>query len=710
MSARRISSALAAAALLVSSLVARSAEARVVRFVVEQRRSFAGGLEFGTTGAYERLDGRAYLEVDPNDHLNAVIVNLDRAPRNARGMVEFSSPFFILKPVDMARGNHKLFYGVNNRGNKIESGLRWNYVAASNDPITAAHAGDGFLMRLGYAIADAGWQGDVAPGNSRLFPDFPVASQPGGRAIIAPVRIEYSDRTIPPAGAFTLTLEGSTAFTSYETSDTNTARSTLTLRESVSGPKRAIPSDRWAFGRCPTGAASLVSSTTDICLFDGFRADRLYELTYPAKNPKVMGLGYAVTRDIGSFLRNATRDDAGNPNPLALSPAHVGIRRAYASGTSSTGMYMRDFIYLGFNEDESHRKVFEAINIHIAGTHRLFANVEFADPNTYSRQDDRHDYLSTSYAPLTYAVTRDPISGLRDGILKRPATDPLVIDTHTELEYYQFRASLNFHDGLGRPVDLPENARSYVLSNFQHGGGDPLAAVPGPRGTCQNPTNPNYHGPTHRALLVALDAWADQGVEPPRSMVPSVRNGTLVSLAEARRRFPAIPGVQFPPALNELELVNFGPEFTSVGGKLTLLPPALGRAYKVLVPKTDSDGLDVAGIRQMEIRAPLGTNMGWNLRAAGNRAPDLCSLTGSFIPFATTKAERLAAGDPRRSLQERYEDHDGYVEAVREAARQLVTLRLLLPEDAARFIRNAEASDVLRGVCSGGEGECGSED
>jgi hypothetical protein len=263
MNSRRIPSGLAAAVALVSSVVARSAEARVARFVVEQRRSFAGGMEFGETGAYERLDGRAYFEVDPNDHLNAVIVNLDRAPRNARGMVEFSSPFFILKPVDVARGNHKIFYGVNNRGNKIESGLRWNYVAASNDPITAAHAGDGFLMRLGYAIVDAGWQGDVAPGNSRLFPDFPVASQPSGRAIIARVRIEYSDRTIPPGGAFTLTLEGSTAFTSYETADTNTARSTLTLRDSVSGPKTAINSDRWAFGRCPTGAASTAARKFD---------------------------------------------------------------------------------------------------------------------------------------------------------------------------------------------------------------------------------------------------------------------------------------------------------------------------------------------------------------------------------------------------------------------------------------------------------------
>jgi len=611
-------------------------------------------------------------------------------------MVEFSSPFFILKPVDMARGNHKIFYGVNNRGNKIESGLRWNYVAATNDPLTAADAGDGFLMRLGYTVVDAGWQGDVAAGNNRLFPSFPVATQAGGSPIIAAVRIEYSDRTIPSAGTFTLTLEGSTAFTSYETADLNTAHSTLTVREEVSGPKVAIASNRWAFGRCPTGAASLVPSTTDICLFDGFRADRLYELIYPARNPKVMGLGYATTRDIASFLRFQARDDAGNANPLALSPANVGIRRAYASGTSSTGMYMRDFIYLGFNEDESRRKVFDVINIHIAGTHRLFANVEFADPNTYSRQDDRHDFLSYSQVPLTYAVTTDPITGIRDGILKRPATDPLVIDTHTELEYYQFRASLNVADGRGRQVDLPDNVRMFMLSNFQHGGGDPLAAVPGPRGTCANPSNPNYHGPTHRALLVALDAWADQGIEPPRSHVPDVRKGTLVTLDEVRRDFPAIPGVLFAPSLNELEVLNFGPEFTATGGRLTLLPPALGASYEVLVPKVDKDGLDLAGIRQMEIRVPLGTNMGWNTRAPGNRAPNLCGLTGSFIPFANSKAERLASGDPRKSLEERYKDHDGYVKAVEKGTKELVKERLLLEEDAARFIQKAKDSSVLR--------------
>jgi hypothetical protein len=679
-------------------LLSAAAEAGVVRFVVEQTRSFAGGMAFGTTGAYERLDGTAYMEVDPNDPLNAATVNLDKAPRNARGMVEFTAPFFILKPVEMARGNHKLFYGVNNRGNKQTLGY-FNFVPSGpgiNDPITAADAGDGFLMRLGYTIVDAGWQGDVAPGGNRLFPNFPVATQPGGSPIVAAVRIEYSDRTIPQAGTFTLTLEGSPSFRSYETADNNTAHSTLTVRSEVAGAKVPIASDRWAFGTCPTGQASLVPTTTDICLFDGFRADKLYELIYPAKNPMVMGLGHAVTRDIGSFLRYQTHDDVGNPNPLALSPTNVGIRRAYSFGSSSTGMYQREFLYLGFNEDEAHRKVFDSLWIHKAGTHRLFANVEFADPNTYSRQDDRHDFLSTSVAPFTHAVTTDPISGIHDGLDKRPATDPLVFQSDTGNEFWEMKGSLNVADGLGSSVRPPANVRLYFLSSFQHSGNNPPAAFPGNAGMCQNPTNPNYHGPTVRALLMALDAWADQGIEPPKSNYPRVEDKTLVSLDEAREAFPAIPGVNFPTVVNQLELLNYGPQFDSEGGQLTLLPPVLGPSYRVLVAKPDKDGLDIAGIRQMEIRVPLGTNMGWNVRALGFRAPNLCGLSGSYIPFATTKAERLAAGDPRKSLEERYKDHDGYVKAVEKAAKKLVQERFLIQEDAETFISAAEASNVLR--------------
>jgi hypothetical protein len=691
---------------VVSASLSRVSEARVVRFVVEQRRSFASGIEWGFAGPYERLDGTAYMEVDPRNPVNTVIVNLDKAPKNERGMVEYSSPFFILKPVDMRRGNRKIWYGINNRGNKSEIGNRAFPAPTgdSNNPLTVADVGaNNILLRLGYAIVDAGWQGDVAPGNNRLVPNFPVATQPDGSPIVERLRIEYSDRTIPDVGAFTLTLEGNPAFVSYETADTDTAHSTLTVRDDVSAPRMPIASDRWAFGSCPDGPGSLKPSTTDICLYDGFRADKLYELIYPAMNPKVMGLGYAVTRDIGSFLRNQTQDDVGNPNPLRLGPRQVGIRRAYSSGTSSTAMYQRDYLLLGFNEDEAQRKVFDAAIIYHGGAHRLFANVEFADPNIYSRQDDRHDFLSYSHPPFTFAVTTDPVSGIHDGILKRPETDPLVFQIDGEGEFWQWQDELNVVDGLGNPLPIPDNARLYLNTGFSHINVAGLLSPPMDPGICQNLRQSNAGvSAALRALTIAIDEWADQGIDPPPSNYPRVEDGTAVTLNDYLAAFPAIPGAAVPTVLSELDFLNFGPLFSPVGGVLTILPPLPGPHYPIiLVPKPDADGVGFAGIRSMQIRAPIGTNVGWNVRAPGHRAPNLCGPTttpGSFMPFASTMADRLANGDPRLSLEERYGSHRGFVRAVRRAGRELVRERFLLPEDADAFVRSAQASDVLVGI------------
>jgi len=673
---------------LATSLAPSPSDARVVRFVVEQTRPLAEGTTFGSAGAYERLDGTAYFEVDPRDPLNAVIVNIDKAPRNARGMVEFSSPFVMLKPVDLAKGNHKIFYAINNRGNQ-QAISYFNFGRGGNNPLTTADVGDGFLMRLGYTIVDGGWEGDLVPGNGRLVPKFPVATNADGSPIVAKVRIEYSDRTVPDNGTFTLPLEGAANFKAYPAADTNTAHATLTVRDSVNGAKMPVSSDRWAFGKCPAGKDSLAPNDTDVCLFDGFRADRLYELIYQAKNPIVMGLAYAVTRDIGSFLRYAAKDDAGNANPLS------GITRVYSFGGSQSGEYQREFLYLGFNEDEAHRKVQDALWVHKSGTHRLFANVVFADPNTFAEEDDRHDFLGTSYPPFTYAVTTDPVSKIRDGLSKRARTDPLVFQTDTESEFWEMKDSLNVVDGTGHAVPVPNNVRLYLLSSLQHGGNNPPREFPGTDAMCENPTNPVYHGPTLRALLVALDAWADKGVTPPNSNYPTLQSGTLVTVGEARGAFPKIPGVNFPKMVNGVELLDFGPAFKPEGGSLTLLPPKIGPRYTIYVPKPDEDGLDIAGIRPLEIRVPTGTHTGWNMRKAGYRAPNMCPLTGSFIPFAATKEQRAALGDPRRSLQERYGSHEGYVKAVSEAAKALVAERFLLEEDAARFIKQAQSSDVL---------------
>jgi hypothetical protein len=255
--------------------------------------------------------------------------------------------------------------------------------------------------------------------------------------------------------------------------------------------------------------------------------------------------------------------------------------------------------------------------------------------------------------------------------------------------------SLNVVDGRGNAVPAPNNVRLYLLSSLQHGGNNPPRSFPGESGTCENATNPVYHGPTLRALLMALDAWADRGVKPPDSNYPTLQAGTLVSIDDARRIFPKIPGLNFPTMVNGVELLDFGPGFKPEGGRLTQLPPRVGARYNVYVPKPNEDGLDVAGIRPLEVRVPIGTHTGWNVRKKESRGPNLCELAGSFMPFAVTKAQRMTAGDPRRSLQERYGSHDGYVSAVRDAAKALVAERFLLEEDAARFVKEAESSTVL---------------
>ena len=317
------------------------------------------------------------------------------------------------------------------------------------------------------------------------------------------MRYEYSDRA---AGSFTTNLEGTAGFLSYEAADTNTAHATFKVADSEYGPKTLIPADRWAFGSCPTGQASLVPTNVDLCYFDGFDNKKIYELIYQAKNPIVMGLGFATTRDIASFLRNETHDDVGNPNPVGNN-----IRRAYAAGGSQTGGYLRDYIYLGFNEDEMGRKVFDGIIPWIAGTDRVFINVRFADPNTYSEQDRQHNYLQSSYPPFTYAITTDPLSGIHDGIMRRPRTDPLVMQVDSQSEFWQLHGSLNVVDGLGKPVAIPDNVRLYFVGNTAHAfiSGSFLFPTPGTAPLCSNPTpGSGLNWETLRATLRNLDRWA----------------------------------------------------------------------------------------------------------------------------------------------------------------------------------------------------------
>jgi Alpha/beta hydrolase domain len=657
--------------------------AAVSRVEITRREQFAGGVAFGATGAYEKLVGTAFLEVDPADPRNALIQDIDKVPRNARGMVEYSTEVYILKPVDLKKGNAKIFFQVNNRGNKSVL-QQFDDAPASNDPATAGDAGNGFLLREGYTLAWSGWESDVLPGLDRMTIRLPTASE-GGAEVTGPLTVRFDvARQIPLDGAVSLPLSGRADSDSYQTASLDPASATLSVQDDVATPERTISPDQWAFATCRRNMVSgaiedVTPSRKDICLFDGFDPNQLYTLRYTARNPKPLALGFAVTRDVLSWLRYEPSSPLGDA-----------ISRVYCWGNSQTGRYLRSFLYLGFNEDTQGRRACDGVIAHLAGAQGLDLNTRFSNLDAASQWGAVGLYPRDLF-PFSYGVTTDPVTGRTDGILKRPSTDPLVMHIDTENEFFQAYASLVTHDGLGNPLQLPDSMRYYFLSNAQHTSGSPST-----RGICAQPTNPLNYNAFMRAALVALDEWASQGVPPPPSQYPRADDGTAVAEAEARAAYPAIPGVQFGTP-NQLTVRNYGPGVTAAGGVTTLSPgvevPSL--AYTVLVPRTDADGLDLAGLRKPDdVSTPIATVNGWGVRGTGFRAGALCGLNGQYVPFPSTQAERVSSGDPRLSIEERYPSHAAYVRRVAVAATDLADARYLLPEDVDRIIEQAEARQV----------------
>ena len=626
-------------------------------------------------GQYEKLVGRAFGEVDPNDPRNAVIADIQLAPRNTRGMVEYSMDVFILKPVALANGNHRLLYYMNNRGNldspffpSIGVLSVFNDGSGGNDPTTAAHAGNGFLMRQGYTIVSSGWDAGVAPGANRLTLSVPVAKNPDGSPIVGP---SLEEIVIDNATTITAGL-------TYPAATLDKSQASLTVRVHYDDATVNIPASGWEYVNDRT--IRLLPAGTP------FTQGRLYEFTYPARDPIVAGLGYAATRDLAAFLRLANEDDYGQPNPLAGD-----VQAIVAFGVSQPARYMRDFLHLGFNEDESGRQAFDGILNWLGGASGIFLNHRFAQPARTHRQHIGRWYPEREF-PFANQVLFDPITGKTDGRLRRclvTNTCPRIFEVNSANEYWVKAGSLLHTDTLGNDLPDPANVRFYLLSSLAHfASTDP--------GICQQPGNPLIPNAGLRALLVALDEWVTRDKTPPASRVPRRANGTLVSsLPQDAVGFPAIPAVTYNGLMTTADLLDFGPLFGD--GILTTLPPLiLGSPYPAFVPRTDADGNDVAGIRLPQVAVPLATYTGWSLRAPAFAGDDLCDGFGQKLDFYQTKAERLATGDARSAIEERYPTHGAYVSAVARAANGLHQQRLLLGEDVNRIVEAAAGSGVGR--------------
>jgi len=671
---------LAAGAILTGPI----AEARIVRIEITSKESPAlEGRTFGNVGGYEKLMGKAYGEVDPADPRNAVITDIQLAPRNANGKVTYSMDIFILKPIDLTKGNHRLFIDVNNRGL-----LRWdrmNNGSNVNNPTKAADAGTGFLMNLGYAIAGNGWDMQVTPEERerehQLGITVPIAKNPDGSSITGP-SYEYINFDNAKGVRYEL---------AYPTATLDKSKATLTVRARLDDKPATIPASDWEY----------VNENTIRLLPAGtlFKQSHVYEFIYTAKDPVVAALGLAATRDFVSFLRNAAADDSGTPNPLAGN-----IQKTFSVTFSQPARYINDFQTLGFNQDESGRKVIDGVLNWIGGGNTGNINYRFAQTGRTERNRQNHLYPEGVF-PFAYPVLKDDLSGRTGGRSQRctvSKTCANAFEVNSANEYWVKTGSLLHTDTKGNDLPDPRNVRFYLMSGLQHGTGNYNN-----KGVCQQFTNGNNAEPALRAFLVALDQWVTNGTEPPASAVPR-RSDKTAAMAVPRPGFqtgrvpqealgwPTIPGVTYNGLITTRYLLDFGPQFATKG-ILSIMPPSLDKrpVYPNFVSRVDEDGNEIAGVRLPAVVAPISTTTGWALRRAEFGENEGCEGAGQNIPFKATKAERTAAGDPRLSLEERYKDHDGYVQAVTKAAEGLEKRRLLLPEDVKQFIEQAQTSKIL---------------
>lgn len=667
-----------ALALAVSPAAWMPAQARVTQITAGAPTLLFGGRTFGEVGAYEQIRGTAKGELDPLDPHNAVIIDIEHAPRNANGMVEYTTTFTIYRPVDRSKASGVMVYEVVNRGNKILPGFMNVGTSAANP------AGDGFLYRTGNIYLWSGWQGDLAfnPAGALETIQVPVVSGITGPVFARFVSVSGNTRPLPGAGRTPASL------------DTTKAKLISIARENNVGERSGvveIPSGDWAFADCSATPFPGAPSAAHICLKNGFDPSLAYELVYTAKDPLVLGVGMAAMRDVVSFFRRA---NAAAGNPIAGQ-----VDWAIGYGISQSGRYTKNFILLGFNEDEDGRIVWDGTDSNIAGAMGQF-NIRFAQPGNIA-----NIFEPGAEGPLWWAQYNDRARGRGvTSILDRchaTHTCPKIFEDFGGAEIWYGRGSIGIAGTTGtRDIPVPPNVRRYYYASTPHGGGAGGFA-PGARPPAAGlmlAANPNPQLETRRALFLHLIDWVAKGIKPPPSAYPRIEDRTLVPATAAAMGWPSIPGAPTPDnVMNVLMDYDYGPDFrySDQSGVMANVVPPIKQVIPTLAAKVDQDGNETAGLKSVLLQAPLGTYTSWNPVAAGALRGNEGNLAAGYIAFAITKAERMASGDPRRSVEERYGSQEGYVCAVRLAARNEMAKRLLLQEDADRLIAQAASTVVL---------------
>ena len=644
-------------------------EARVTRISVESTTILAGR---GASGDYAVIKGRIFGELSPRDVHNIIITDLALAPRNVRGLVEYSTTFSLAYPSDISKASGVLLYDVVNRG-----------------------SGDVAATPEGHISLVSGWQGDLTSTGRNQYATVPVAKNKDGSSITGRTLARFLDM---PVGTQTLSLstgvDATLGLRAPPPSSTNTNQSDLYRQQSDTGSVTKISASNWAYADCGAAPFPGKPDPSKICLKGGFDPHYFYTLSYPIKDPLVLGIGLAATRDVIAFFRYAQKDDSGTANPVGGV-----VRWALGRGVSQSANLLRTFTHLGFNATEENKLVFDGINP-IAGARQTPMNYRFAIPGGAAQL-----YEVGSDGVVWWGDYADKIRGLKiNGFMHRCTlsnTCPKVLENIAATELWSLRGSPDLV-GTDAKTDLalPANVRRYYSSGGPHNTGPGGFSVDTrPSGKCVLPSNVVPNSDLLHATLKNLVDWVVSGIEPPPSNYPTLASGQLVAPDPQAMGFPTIPGWPSPTnKINPLYQYDFGSKFNyaDLSGVITKQPPALKRTLPSLVPKVDADGNEIAGVRSVLVQVPLGTYVGWNVTKQGYYADLACGFGGGYIPFAKTKAERVASGDPRLSIEERYGTHDNFVAKVKTATTQLVNQRFMLPEDAAKEIKAAEDSDILR--------------
>jgi hypothetical protein len=663
---------LAAAALGMLSATP-AAQAHVTRVVIDSRTPLE--TKGGPNGdiAYEVLNGHFEGALAPADAHNRIITDLAYAPRNDGGEVAYGANFTLIKPVDMSRSTGVLYDMIPNRGNGE---------ALVPDP-------------FGHVRLIVGWQGDIAPKQGLYTAQVPVARQANGAPLTGPVFVRLVDMK---AGANTLPLVGGlgAGVSRPLPLSLKTSAARLFSQASDTSPQIRIPATDWAFADCSQTPFPGVPDPAKICLKGGFDNRLSYGLTYTGKDPLVLGIGFATTRDFASFLRY----DQSSGNPLAGR-----IKWAITTGTSQSGNYVRSFIHLGFNADEHGRIVFDGANPNIAAR-QVPLNIRFGVPGGAANL-----YELGSEGILWWGRYSDKVRGLKSASLldrcTASRTCPKIIETFGAAEMWNLRMSPDLVGTDAKAdIPLPESVRRYYFPGVTHGGapdspsgGFVTTAQHNPAIACTLADNPNPSLPLWRAAVASLVDWVKDGTLPPPNAYPTLAHGDLVAPTGAAMGMPSLPGGVTPDGLeNPFVQQDAGKGFIAadLSGVPSLMPPKRVAILPTLVPRVDADGNETSGVLSVQMRVPLGTYTGWNAHASGYDRGKYCLFLGGFIPFAQTKAERIKNGDPRLSLEERYGTHDAFVARVRSATADLVARRRLLPADAKAIVTAAETSGVLK--------------